>query len=98
MDGGDPNLLLGGGRLALSGPDVQQRIELIGSGGGVDTASDRTMPTIAKLYDVELTLEAVEKATPQAGQVVLTQFSAFPNKASGWSVFQGGQSWGVNAS
>ncbi len=43
--------------LALSGPDVQTRIELIGSGGGPDTASDRLLPTEAKLYSVELTLD-----------------------------------------
>ncbi len=43
--------------LALSGPDVQERIELIGNGGGADTASDRAMPTDAHLTSVQLTLE-----------------------------------------
>ena len=43
--------------LALSGPDVQQRIELISNGGGADTASDRVMPTEANVTSVQLTLE-----------------------------------------
>ena len=43
--------------LALSGPDVERRIGLLSSGELADTASDRGMPTIAKLTTVELTLE-----------------------------------------
>ena len=43
--------------LALSGPDVQSRIELLSAGGGDDTLSDRGVPTSGTLSTVELTLE-----------------------------------------
>ena len=43
--------------LALSGPDVQKRVETLSAGGGGDTLSDRGMPSSANLYSVQLTLE-----------------------------------------
>lgn len=43
--------------LALSGPDVLERIELLSAGGAFDTLSDRGMPEDANLYTIELTLE-----------------------------------------
>jgi S1-C subfamily serine protease len=43
--------------LALSGPDVQARIELLSSGVVADTASDRALPTVAKINSMKLTLE-----------------------------------------